>query len=54
MVCRNKPLRAENITYNGFTTSFKVFYKDEELGDIDYTCRYSQRGEMHLQHVGLQ
>lgn len=30
-------LRAENITYIGFTTSFKVFYKDEELGDIDLT-----------------
>jgi UDP-N-acetylmuramate--alanine ligase len=30
-------LRAENITYNGFITSFKVFYKDEELGDIDLT-----------------
>ncbi len=30
-------LRAENITYKGFTTSFKVFYKDEELGDIDLT-----------------
>ena len=28
-------LRAENITYNGFITSFKVFYKDEEMGDID-------------------
>jgi UDP-N-acetylmuramate--alanine ligase len=30
-------LRAENITYNGFLTSFKVFYKEEEMGDIDLT-----------------
>jgi len=30
-------LRAENITYEGFTTTFKVFYKDEELGDIHLT-----------------
>jgi UDP-N-acetylmuramate--alanine ligase len=30
-------LRAENITYNGFITSFKVFYRDEEMGDIDLT-----------------
>lgn len=28
-------LRAENITYNGFITSFKVIYREEELGDID-------------------
>jgi len=30
-------LRAENITYNGFVTSFKVFYKEEEMGDISLT-----------------
>jgi UDP-N-acetylmuramate--alanine ligase len=28
-------LRAENISYNGFVTSFRVIYKDEELGEID-------------------
>lgn len=27
-------LRAENIIYDGFTTSFKVVYRDEEMGDI--------------------
>lgn len=30
-------LRAENITYNGFVTSFKVFYKEQEMGDINLT-----------------
>jgi UDP-N-acetylmuramate--alanine ligase len=30
-------LRAENIMSKGFTTSFKVYYKEEELGDIDLT-----------------
>ncbi|OPX98682.1 MAG: UDP-N-acetylmuramate--L-alanine ligase [Syntrophorhabdus sp. PtaB.Bin006] len=28
-------LRAENITYNGFVTTFKVLYRGEELGDIE-------------------
>jgi UDP-N-acetylmuramate--alanine ligase len=28
-------LRAENITHNGFVTSFKVIYKEKEMGDID-------------------
>jgi UDP-N-acetylmuramate--alanine ligase len=27
-------LRAENISYDGFITSFKVLYKDKEMGDI--------------------
>jgi UDP-N-acetylmuramate--alanine ligase len=30
-------LRAENIAYNGFVTSFKVLYKEKEMGDIDLT-----------------
>ncbi|OPY69441.1 MAG: UDP-N-acetylmuramate--L-alanine ligase [Syntrophorhabdus sp. PtaU1.Bin002] len=28
-------LRAENIAYNGFVTTFKVLYRGEELGDIE-------------------
>ena len=30
-------LRAENITYNGFETSFKVIYREYGLGDISLT-----------------
>ena len=28
-------LRAENVAYNGFVTTFTVIYKDEELGQIE-------------------
>ncbi|OPY78138.1 MAG: UDP-N-acetylmuramate--L-alanine ligase [Syntrophorhabdus sp. PtaU1.Bin153] len=28
-------LRADNIAYNGFITSFKVLYREEELGEIE-------------------